>query len=310
MNLNHLAIFHAVAEEGNVTRAAERLHISQPAVSKTLHELEKSLGTALFHRLSKGVRLTEAGELLHGYARQIFALETEAGRALGELRGLERGKLSVGASTTIGVYLLPEICVAFRTLFPGIEVQLEIANTAQIQARLLRNEFDLALMEGYLAAPEIQSETLGHDEIVCIVAPRHRLLREKDLSVASLLKEPLLWREAGSGTRAVVEQALSERGWHTPPLLSLGSTEAIKRAVAAGRGIAFVSRLTVEDELRSGELKVLPLCDFTIRRPLQRLRLKGKYENRAVREFLRLLRPVVREKCGDQPVLRIGPLTS
>lgn len=298
MNLNHLAIFHAVAEEGNVTRAAERLRISQPAVSKTLRELETSLGMALFHRLSKGVRLTDAGEILLDYARQIFALEAEACRALGEWHELERGKLTVGASSTIGVHLLPEICVAFRAAFPGIEMQLQIANTAQIQARLLRNEFDLALTEGYLSAPEIQSEVLGHDEIVCIAPPGHALLRKKNLPVANLLREPLLWREAGSGTRAVVEQELAERGLHAPPLLSLGSTEAIKRAVAAGHGLAFVSRLTVASELQNGTLKIIPLADFTIHRPLQRLRVTGKYEGRAVREFLRLLRPVVREKCG------------
>ena len=299
MNLNHLAIFHAVAEEGSVTRAAERLRISQPAVSKTLRDLERSLGMALFHRLSKGVELTEAGEILRGYARQIFELESEAGRALSELRSLERGRLAIGASTTIGVYLLPEICARFRSTFPGIEVHLEIANTAQIQRRLLRNELDLSLTEGFLAAPEIQAEILGHDEIVCIAPPGHALLREKNLPVARLLREPLLWREAGSGTRAVVEQALAELGLSAPALLSLGSTEAIKRTVAAGTGFAFVSRLTVESELQSGALAMLPLADFAVRRPLQRLRVKGKYEGLAVREFLRMLRPFVREKCGQ-----------
>ena len=298
MNLNHLAIFHAVAEEGSVTRAAERLRISQPAVSKSLRDLERSLGMALFHRLSKGVALTEAGEILRGYARQIFELESQAGRALSELHSLERGRLAIGASTTIGVYLLPEVCARFRAAFPGIEVHLEIANTTQIQRRLLRNELDLALTEGFLAAPEIQAEILGHDEIVCIAPPGHALLREKSPPVARLLREPLLWREAGSGTRAVVEQALAELGLSAPALLSLGSTEAIKRTVAAGTGFAFVSRLTVERELQSGTLALLSLADFTVRRPLQRLRVKGKYEGLAVREFLRMLRPLVREKCG------------
>jgi DNA-binding transcriptional LysR family regulator len=297
MNLNHLAIFHAVAEEGSVTRAAERLHISQPAVSKTLRELETSLGMALFHRLSKGVRLTDAGEILRGYARQIFELENEAGRALSELRELERGRLSVGASTTIGVYLLPELCAAFRNAFPGIEMRLEIANTAQIQRRLIRNEFDLALTEGFVAAADIQAEVLGHDDIICIAPRGHILLNEKEVDIARVLREPLLWREAGSGTRAVVEQALSERNLIAQPLLSLGSTEAIKRAVAAGSGLAFVSHLTVENELKNGELAQVPLCDFSIRRSLQRLRVKGKYEGRAVREFLRMLRPFARQKC-------------
>ncbi len=187
MNFNHLAIFLAVAETGNLTRAAERLHISQPAVSKQLRELEKSLGMALFHRLSKGVRLTEGGEVLLDYARQIFALEHEAERALNELRHLERGHLSIGASTTIGVYLLPEICAQFRAAFPGIEVNLEIANTQEIQKRLLNNELDLGLTEGFITSPEIQAEILGEDEIIAIAAPQNEFLKAKNLSIVQLL---------------------------------------------------------------------------------------------------------------------------
>ncbi len=296
MNFNHLAIFLAVAETGNLTRAAEKLHISQPAVSKQLRELEKSLGMALFHRLSKGVRLTEGGEVLLDYARQIFALETDASRALNELRQLARGQLSIGASTTIGVYLLPEICAQFRAAFPGIEVNLEIGNTQEIQKRLLNNELDLGLSEGFIASPEIQAEVLGEDEIIVIAAPNHKLLHKKTLSLLQLLGEPILWRESGSGTRAVVENALREKGFSAPPRVSLGSSEAIKRAVIAGDGIAFVSRLTVETDLKNDTLKQLKTADFELHRPLQRLRLSGKYEGRAVREFLRLLRPFVREK--------------
>lgn len=299
MNFNHLAIFLAVAETGNLTRAAEKLHISQPAVSKQLRELEKSLGMALFHRLSTGVRLTEGGEVLLDYARQIFALETDATRALNELRQLARGQLFIGASTTMGVYLLPEICAQFRAAFLGIEVHLEIGNTQDIQKWLLNNELDLGLSEGFIASPEIGAEVLGEDEIIGIAAPNHKLFKEKALSLLQLLGEPILWRERGSGTRAMVENALREKGFSSPPRVSLGSTEAIKRAVMAGDGIAFVSRLTVENELQNGTLKQLYISDFCLQRPLQRLRLAGKYEGRAVREFLRLLRPFVREKTKN-----------
>jgi DNA-binding transcriptional LysR family regulator len=298
LNFNHLAIFLAVAETGNLTRAGERLHISQPAVSKQLRELEKSLGMALFHRLSTGVRLTEGGEVLLDYARQIFALEVEIERALNELRDLERGHLTIGASTTIGVYLLPEICSVFRAHFPGIELNLEIANTQQIQNLLLNNKVDLGLTEGFIPSPDIQSEVLGEDEIIVIAAPGSALFQEKTLTLSRLLREPIISRESGSGTRAVVESALRDKGFSSPPRLSLGSTEALKRAAMAGDGIAFVSRLTVETELESGALRQLFIEDFQIRRPLQRLRLAGKYEGRAVREFLRLLRPFVRQRCS------------
>lgn len=290
MNLNQLAIFHAVAEESSVTRAAERLHISQPAVSKQLRELEKSLGMALFHRLSKGVRLTEGGLLLQSYARQIFALESEAEHAVAELRALERGTLRVGASTTIGIYLLPQICACFRQQFPGVEISLEIANTHDIQARLSDNTLDLGFSEGEVSAPDLTADIFAWDEIVVVAPPDHALWKEKKVSAQMISECQLIARETGSGTRAVVEAAFAARGIMLRPHLSLGSTEAIKRAVVAGGGIALVSRLAVETELENGILRVVPIEDWEIKRPLHRLKLKGKYEGRAARAFVRLLR--------------------
>jgi DNA-binding transcriptional LysR family regulator len=290
MNINHLAIFHAVAEEGNLTRAAERLHISQPAVSKQLRELEKSLGMALFHRLSKGVRLTEGGELLAGYARNMFALEAEAEHALSELRGLERGRLTVGASTTIGTYLLPPVFTSFQQLYPHIELNLEIANTEEIQQRLLDNSIDLALSEGYVHAPDLQAEVIAWDEIVAIAAPDHPLLSQQNVTAQMLCEYSFVAREVGSGTRAVTIAALQEKGILLQPTMSMGSSEAVKRAVITGAGWALLSRLAIELELQTGALAIVPIEDLSIQRPLHRLRQRGKYESRSAREFVRMLR--------------------
>lgn len=306
MNINHLAIFHAVAEEGNVTRAAARLHISQPAVSKQLRELERSLGMALFHRLSTGVRLTEAGETLAGYARRLFALEAEAEQALGELRGLERGRLAVGTSTTIGSYLLPPLFARFHQQHPGIELHLEIANTQEIERRLSDNTLDLGLTEGMVTAgaagtgsamvaasagaAALEAEVFDWDEIVVIAPPGHALLQLGAVTAQQLCEESFVLREAGSGTRAVIESALREKGLALRPTMTLGGTEAIKRAVLCGAGLAMVSRLALDLELQTGKLAMVPVRDLSIRRPLHRLRLRGKYEGRAVREFVRLLR--------------------
>ena len=293
MNINHLAVFHAVAEEGSLTRAAERLYISQPAVSKSLRELERSLGMALFHRLSTGVRLTEAGELLLGFSQQIFALDKEAENALHELRALERGRLHVGASTTIGTYLLPEICARFQQIYPRVELQLEIDNTRAIHEHLRKNEVDLALPEGVDESPESTREAFLMDEIVPIAPPLHPLTCPRQLTLEELCTHPMILREEGSGTREVIEATLRERGVEPIVLMSLGNTEAIKRAVAAGIGLAWVSRLTIENEVRSGTLKVLCGPDLIIQRPLHRLRVPGRYESRAAREFVRLLRQSV-----------------
>jgi len=289
MNLNHLAIFYAVAQEGSVTLGAERLHISQPAVSKQLQELEKNLGTPLFDRLPRGVRLTEAGELLLGYARSLFGLEAEAEAALAELRGLERGRLSIGASMTIGGYLLPDVLARFHQQYPGIDIHLEIANTKEVEQRLIEGTLDVGLTEGFLEHPELEAVVFREDEMVVIAWPDHPLLSEGPVTAERLCQEPFLVREEGSGTRAVVERAFAERGLALRPVMSLGNIEAIKRAVAAGVGIAMVSALTVGLEQEAGKLTVVALSDLSVHRPLHRLHLRGKHQGRATLAFTEAL---------------------
>ena len=289
MNLNHLNVFHAVALEGSVSRGAERLSISQPAVSKQIKLLERSMGVPLFDRLPKGVRLTEAGRLLSGYATRLFALETEAERAIADWSNLERGRLFVGASTTIGIYLLPEIFGKFRRHYPNVELRLEIGNTGQIQKLALDNTIDLGLTEGFVKESDLEAEVFLKDELVAIASPQNPLTKQKQVTAKLLAREPFILREPGSGTREVVADALGRKGLTITPLMSLGSTEAIKRAVAAGVGVAIVSKLTIAQELQLGKLVVVPLADLSISRPLHRLHLKGKHESRAVKTFMELL---------------------
>jgi DNA-binding transcriptional LysR family regulator len=293
MNLNHLAIFHAVAETRGISLGAERLRISQPAVSKQIQELERSLGTKLFDRIPRGVRLTESGELLAGYARRLFALEAEAEAALGELRGLERGRLAVGASLTIGGYLLPNVLAEFHKRYPGIELAVEIANTDEVQTRLLDGILDIALTEGFVEHPELESSVFYEDEMVVIVPPGHPLLEETEVTGARLCDEPFLMREEGSGTRAVVERAFAERLLAPRPVMSLGSIEAIKRAVAAGIGVAMVSGLTVTLEREARKLVILPIADLTVRRPLHLLQTRHRNTSRAAQAFKSVLQEIL-----------------
>lgn len=290
MNLNHLAIFHAVAEAGSMSRGAERLSISQPAVSKQIRTLEQSLGVTLIDRLPKGIRLTEAGELLAGYARRLFAVEAAAERAVAEWRGLERGRLAVGASTTIGAYLLPEVFAAFHRTFPGVEARLEIGNTHAIQEMLLADAVDLGFTEGFAAAEGLDAEVFREDELVAIAPSGHPLFSVGPLTTQRLCEEPLILREAGSGTREVVERALADRSVVPIPALSLGSTEAVKRAVIAGAGVAIVSRLAVTLELASGALGLLPVKGLPIARPLHLLMPTHRHLTPAARAFLEIVR--------------------
>ncbi len=293
MNLNHLAIFHAVALEQSVSRGAERLFISQPAASKQLGELERSLGMPLFDRLPRGVRLTQAGTLLFDYARRLFALETEVESALAEMRGLERGHLSLGASLTIGDYLLPALLAEFTQSYPHLTVSLEIANTEVVQSHLHLGTLDLGLTEGFADDPALETSVFGHDTLVAIAPPGHPLAqaaqRGERVTPRQLCETGFVAREAGSGTRAVVEQAFARLGLSLNPRLSLGSIEAVKRAVAAGAGMAIVSALAIRHEREAGALIVVPLDGLTIDRPLHRLYLRGKHQSRASQAFAQAL---------------------
>jgi len=289
MNRNHLALFHAVAQAGGITRGAERLHVSQPAVSKQIKELEDALGIRLLERLPRGSRLTDGGKLLAQYVQRMAVVEEETARAIEEFRGLKRGRLAVGASTTIGAYLLPQVFGVFHRQHPDIELQLEIANTETIQNQLIEGSIEIGLTEGLMEAEHLDSEVFHEDELVAIAPRGHPLLKQKQVTARELCREPFILREAGSGTRAVVERALGKRGMTVKPVLSLASPEAIKRAVIAGVGIAIVSRLAIGCELQMGSLAVIPVKDLVIRRPLHLQKLQSKNPSPAVSQFLKLL---------------------
>jgi DNA-binding transcriptional LysR family regulator len=290
MNRNHLALFHAVAQAGSISRGAAAARVSQPAVSKQIAELEDALGVRLLDRLPRGCRLTEAGKILADYAHRWRSLEQDAARAIEEYRGLKRGRLALGASLTIGGYLLPEVLAEFHRRFPDIELQVETANTQRIQQALLEGTIELGLTEGPLESAELESTVFFQDELVAIAPAGHPLLKRGRVSVREICREPFLLREEGSGTRAVVERALRRKGLKIKPLLSLASPEAIKNAIAAGMGLAIVSRLIVALELQAGSLGIIPLKDLTIQRPLHLQRIRGRSQSPALAKFLEVLK--------------------
>jgi DNA-binding transcriptional LysR family regulator len=289
MNLNHLRVFASVAEHGSLTRAARALHVSQPAISKQLGDLEEDIGAQLVDRLPRGVRLTAAGEVLFAHAQRILQAERAAEGELRDLAGLEAGRLSIGASTTVGSYYVPSLFGELHRAHPRLELELRIANTAVIQEAVLENRLDLGLTEGLISADGLDVETLAADEMIAIAAPGHEALAMAPVSARTLVTLPLLMREVGSGSREVVESALLERGFRAVPIMALGSTEALKNAVLHGLGVAIVSRLTVEYELRTGRLSELPLSDLRIRRSLHLVTLRGKRPSPAAVAFLTLV---------------------
>lgn len=295
MNLHHLAVFHAVVEAGSVSRAAEALSVSQPAVSKQVRELERSLGVTLLDRLPRGVAPTAAGRLLADHARRLFAVEAEAERAVAELKGLRRGSLTVGASTTIAGYLLPAAFARFGRGHPDIDLALHVANTADVLRRLVEGGFDLGFTEGSAdaleAEPAVESRVFAHDELVAVLAADHPLAAGRAVDLEEVLEVPLVMREAGSGTRAVLERALVGRNLEATLAMSLGSTEAVMGAVAAGAGAAFISRLAASGGAAAGRLAILPIRDWSLQRPLHLLWLCGRELSRAAEAFVKEIVP-------------------
>lgn len=302
MDLDSLRVFLAVAGAGNMTRAAGALRLSQPAVSKRLGELEARLGVPLFDRLPRGVRLTSAGALLMPHAERILAAADAAQRELNELGDLSRGSLSVGASTTIGSYLIPDLLGRFHRAHPRVALSLEIANSAQVQAAVLDDRVDLGLTEGFVSSEALEVEVVAQDEMIAIVAPGHPLLTRDQVHCADLEDVPVLMRETGSGTRDVIEAALRRKGTVLEPAMCLGSPEALKNGVAAGLGLAIVSRLTVTLELATGRLVQLPVDGLPIRRALHLLRLRGKHVSPATEAFVALLKLGVTGKRPAAPL--------
>jgi DNA-binding transcriptional LysR family regulator len=291
MNLHHLSIFHGVARAGSVNAAARLLHTSQPAISRELHVLEERLGVPLFDRLPRGMRLTEAGRMLLDFAERIFGLDVAAERAIRELVDLEGGHLAIGASNTIGTYLLPAFVAAFHGRHPKVSLQLEIGNTQEIVSGVLESRFTLGFVEGTLRDEAIKVTEFRRDRIVGVVAPGHSLAGARAIPVRTLAELPSILREPGSGTRELVERAFARHRVQLRCGLQINNSEALKRAAMEGGGIGWISELCVVAELLSGHLIALKTPRLSLERPLYSLRLRGRHLSRSALAFMQSFTP-------------------
>jgi DNA-binding transcriptional LysR family regulator len=289
LNLHHLRVFASVAEQGSFTRAAGALRLSQPAVSKAVRELEQQTGMPLFERAGRATRLTAAGAALFARARELFAVAQTAEEELRALRGLEGGVLRVGASTTIATWLLPPYLARFREAHPGVALHVSSANTRSIAHALLERRLDIALVEGPVRHPRIEVVPWREDELVIIAPVTHHLARRRNIRLTSIAGEPFIVREPGSGTRRVAERALAAQGVEIRVALQLGSTEAIKQAVAAGLGLAIVSRFAAADQVALGRLAAIGVREAALGRTLTELRVRGRAPGPTAQTFREVL---------------------
>ena len=302
MNLHLLRIFYGVAQAGSFSRAAQEMHISQPAVSRAVRELEAQLGLPLLQRgqsggkARHGVQLTGSGQTVYRHAQGIFALEHRAEQEIAQLVGLRRGSLSVGASTTVGGYWLPPLLAAFMHRYPGLELSLRVGNTEEVAHWLGECTVDIGLVEGEVAArapsdPLLNIRPWRREALLLLAAPRHELaLAASPLTRAQLSASHWLLREPGSGTRLVSERFWAEHGIVPATHSEIASNEAIARMVAAGAGIALLPQVQVQDQLQLGTLSPLRLRDAPLtERQLYALERHNSLPSPALQAFIRYL---------------------
>jgi DNA-binding transcriptional LysR family regulator len=298
-----------VAAEAGFRRPAERLHLSQPAVSQQIRALEEELKTTLFDRRNGRVRLTEAGAVLLAYAQKGARLAEEALAALERSRGETVGDLRLGASMTVTQYILPRLLGPFLRQHPGVKVSIRSANTERIAEALASAEISLAIIEGPLSSREVFRQRILEDRMVLIVGRRSPWPKAASVRACDLREVPLLLRERGSGSRRVVELALRRAGLRHKDLnvvMELDSIGAIVSAVEEGLGAAFVSEWSIRKEVRLGTVRVITVEDLEIRRDITLIRPFGPIPDGPPGAFERfLLAEAAISRAGDaQPGLR------
>lgn len=277
LNFHQLHIFHTVAEYGSFSAAAQSLSMTQPAVTMQVQTLEEYFGTKLFHRTTKRVELSDAGKALLPYARQAIELMKETDRAMSDYARMIKGRLQLGASLTIGEYILPRLLGPFAHEYPNITISLKVFNTTQIVEEILNHQLTFGLVEAPVEHHDIHSHVVLNDELLLILPADHPLREVEQPTFEQLLPYPFVLREQGSGTRLVMEQEMRDKGYDPSQLkivMELGSTGAVKSAVEAGLGMSVLSRSSVRHESVLGTVITKRIADLNFVRDFHAVYLK------------------------------------
>jgi LysR family transcriptional regulator, low CO2-responsive transcriptional regulator len=276
LNLHQLATFQVVAKHGSFVRAAEELHLSQPAVSAHIRHLEKAVGVKLFDQIGRKTYLTPAGEELYLYSQKIFSVMVETLEAMATLRSPHYGRLSLGADTTVGTYIVPSLLGKFHQVYPEVEIFMEVLNHAALVDALVSRRIDMAVMAKVPTGIPVFSEPFVNNELVLVAPPTHSLAGRAHVPFAAVAREHFLLREPGSSTRDALETFFEEAGYPLLVSMQVGNNSAIKRSVAAGLGIALLSRSVIDMELKTNRLVILDVEGFPIVRQWHIVQLQDK----------------------------------
>lgn len=285
-----MRVFITVAEKKNFSKAAKALSLTQPAVSFQIQTLEQYYQTMLFDRVNRHVKLTSAGELLLDYAISMNNLQAELERNMQQLTGHVKGELLVGASTTIGEYILPYVLGEFKHEFPDVNVTIQILNTKDVVQSVTGRTFDIGIVEGLIGdvPSPLTATRFLEDELVVAVPADHPLAGKETVGLDEIQDLPFITREPGSGTRLVFEQALIDADFDIENMniiMELGSTTAIKSAILGGLGISVISKWAVQDQIKSGKLVALNLDGITMKRDFTIIMNREKFQSEACSKF-------------------------
>ncbi|MGC9324451.1 MAG: LysR substrate-binding domain-containing protein [Desulfomonilia bacterium] len=268
MNIHQVHIFNIAAKTLSITKTAKKMHLSQPSVSIQIKDLEDSLGVRLFDRTNRKITLTDAGKVFFEYSERLLTLIDEVNAIMHEFSSGDVGRLVIGTSNTVGIYVLPRYLGEFKDLYPKAEIALMIQNRQEAFEQCLAGESDFAILQDPPKHPDILSEFFMKDELVIVCSAKHRWSGRDSLTVKMLTSEPepIILREEGSGTRDLIEYALKRYGIERKVTMELSSSEGIKRAVEANLGVAVLSKNVIRTELKNGSLVALTIKDVNTKR--------------------------------------------
>lgn len=284
----HLHVFVTVAEKESFSRAAEEHYMTQPAVSQYVRALEEAVGTKLLERNNKYVRLNKAGEIVYHHATEILGLYTNMQTLVDDLANKANGPLTIGASYTFGEYVLPHLLAILQERYPHIEPTVIIENSEKIASLVATNQLDIGIVEGKVTNSALHIEPFATDEMMLVGGKDCSLAKQTSVKIKHLAMEQWIVREMGSGTRDMTEALYQTLGFTPNKLISFSSTQPIKESVEAGLGISLLSKWTIEKELQSGDLRVIPVEGLPLSREFSIL-TKSMFQTKALQVFIDLL---------------------
>ena len=284
LTFRQLQVFESVARQQSFTRAAQELHLSQPAVSMQIKQLEDAVGLPLVEQLGKQVQTTEAGDVMLQLSRRIHGELREAEETIEELKGVESGRLRIAVATTVNDFAA-RLLSRFCNQYPGVRVSLDVTNRQAVLSRLEENSVDIVLMGQPPGGLDVEAKAFMDNPLIVIAPPNHPLAGRRRVPLSALARETFLIREPGSGTRSAMERFFTEKGIAPRISVEMASNEAIKQSVEAGLGLGVVSNHTVELECDAGRLKVLSVQSFPIKRKWYVVHRRGKRLSAAASAF-------------------------